>query len=318
MHILLTGSLAFDRIMDFPGYFKDNILPDKIHSLNVAFNIERLEEKRGGTAGNIAYSLFLLGEQPKIIATAGKDFEPYMNFLKIKGAETAGIELHQDTFTAVAHIINDLSNNQITGFFMGAMGKETTATLANYDPTNTMVVLSPGNKADMLRYAAEAKDRNIRFVFDPGQTLNWLSGEDLLTLLSGAHVFIANDYEFEMVKKKAGLTSEQLLGMAKHVVVTLGQDGSRIHTGTEEPVHIPVCSVSGVKDPTGAGDAYRAGLLKGISAGLSLEQAGKIGAVAAAYAVEQYGTQEHVYTIEEFKKRYQDEFGELCPLSFYR
>lgn len=314
MDIILTGSLAFDRIMDFPGRFKEHILPDKVHALNVAFNIERLEEKRGGTASNIAYSLHLLGQHPRIVASAGNDFNLYMDHLKGIGINVDGIEVQEDLTTASAYIITDLDDNQITGFYMGAMARETSFDISTLDKKEAIVMLSPGNKMDMLKYAEECKKRGIRFVFDPGQTLNFLEPDEIRTLIEGSYIHIVSDYELQMILNRTGLKKEEIERMTEMLVVTLGKDGSRIHTN-DITINIPVCKVEDIKDPTGAGDAYRAGFLTGLNMNLDLDAVGRIAATAAAYACEHYGTQEHNYSLDEFCARFKRNFSQSCPLT---
>ncbi len=313
MNNLLTGSLAFDRIMNFPGHFKEHILPDKIHNLNVSFNIERLEEKKGGTVGNIAYSLSLLQQQPIIIASAGNDFTAYLQYLKDLGISTEHIEVHEDVTTASAYIITDMSDNQITGFFMGAMERETSATMTDWNAADSMVCLSPGNKQDMLRYSRECKENSTRYIFDPGQTLPFLEPEEITELITGAYILVTNDYELQMILNRTELTEQDIREKVSVLITTLGKEGSTIMVEGEQH-DIPVCSTTDVKDPTGAGDAYRSGIIAGISNDLSWDQVGKVASVAAVYAVEQYGTQEHSYTMKEFQKRYQESFNEQCPI----
>lgn len=313
MNILLTGSLAFDRIMDFPGYFKEHILPDQIHQLNVSFNIERLEEKRGGTAGNIAYTLALLGEKPSIVAAAGKDFSSYSDYLQQIGLPTNCIEVHDDILTATAYIITDRDDNQINGFFMGAMARPTTLSLDAYAPEDTIVLLSPGNKEDMRRYAHECRQKGIRYIFDPGQTLPFLTEEEIAEILNGAYILITNDYELAMIKKRLQLSQEDILQQVQISITTYGKEGSQIQT-QEEVIRIPVCPPSAVVDPTGAGDAYRAGLIKGLLVSDDWRKRGLLASTAASYAIEQYGTQEQQYSAEDFYLRYEETFSEPCPL----
>lgn len=314
MNIILTGSLAFDRIMDFPGRFSEHILPEKIHSLNVSFNIERLTEKRGGTAGNIAYSLALLNEKPLIVASAGKDSSSYIQKLTVLDLPTSGIEVHDDVLTAVANIMTDLSDNQITAFYMGAMVRETHFDLHTVkNPEETLVVLSAGNTSDMLRYRSQCRELGIRYFFDPGQTITFLTPEEIRTLIDGAEVCITNDYELQMILSRTGLTEQELLERVHILITTLGANGSTVKL-KDGSVDVAACRVTDMQDPTGAGDAFRAGVLVGMSRQCSHEQLARLGATAAAYAVEAYGTQEHVYTVREFQKRYQKNFGEPCPL----
>ncbi len=314
MSIVLTGSLAIDRIMNFPGVFKEHILADKIHTLNVSFNISQYKENRGGTAGNIAYTLALLGEQPTIVAAVGRDFTDYRQYFNQRGLSTEYIEQHEDLVTASAHIITDQEDNQITGFIMGAMARETHFDLSTLEsPQECWLVVSPGNKQDMLRYAVEGKRLRMSIIFDPGQTLPFLEPQEIELLIKQASLVIVNDYELEMIRNRTGLTSADIVSTVDQLIVTVGKQGSTIKTknGT---VSIPVCAVPNAVDPTGAGDAYRAGLLKGLTHGLPVESAARIGSVAASYAVEHYGTQEHQFTMDEFIARYTQTFDTTFAL----
>lgn len=308
MNIFVSGSIAYDRIMDFPGSFADYILPDKIHVLNVCFNVNSLQEKFGGTAGNIAYSLSLLDEKPVIIATIGKDYENYFEWLKSQNISIEGIEIIRDEFTAGAYITTDKSDNQITGFNPGAMKQATNYDISSADPTSSVMLLAPGNLQDMIGYASRCRERGIPYICDPGQSLTLWTGEQLRDWLRGSMMLITNDYELEVIIKMTGLKKDDILALTKMIITTLGDKGSLISV-TGRDIKIPAATVSDVLDPTGAGDAYRSGLLKGLALGKHIEDAAKIGAVAAAYAVEKYGTQAHCYTYEEFSERYQQNFG---------
>lgn len=310
MNIFISGSLAYDRIMDFPGYFSDYILPDKIHVLNVCFNVNGLQEKFGGTAGNIAYSLGLLEEQPVIIASIGKDCATYFDWLRHNGLATHGISVVEEEFTAGAYITTDKADNQITGFNPGAMRKPTAFDLQTFRPEESIMLLAPGNLQDMIGYAALCRNMGMRYICDPGQSLTLWTGEQLRDWIKGSMLLITNDYELEVIRKVTGMTKEELLGLTDMIITTLGEKGSLIST-KDQNISVPIASVSEIKDPTGAGDAYRAGLLKGLAMGKDIGKAAKIGAVAAAYAVEKYGTQEHSYTYEDFSKRYRENFGQL-------
>lgn len=301
--IFVSGSLAFDRIMDFPGYFKDNILPEKIHNLNVSFNIDELRENYGGTAGNIAYNLSLLNLQPTILAAAGKDFEKYKKYLEEKNIDLSGVKIIANEFTAAAYIITDKSDNQITGFHMGAMKYDTDYKIAAGD----LLLISPGNIHDMLRYQDQAQSIKMPYIFDPGQTLPFFQEEELRALVNGAKVLITNDYELDLVKKKTGFSEEQIQELVEILVTTKGEKGSTIKT-KKETIEIPIIKTDKVLDPTGAGDAYRAGFIYGLLYNKNLETCGKLGALTAVYAVEQYGTQNHQYSIEEFNKRFKNNF----------
>jgi adenosine kinase len=310
MNICISGSMAYDRIMDFPGSFADYILPDKIHVLNVCFNVTSLEEKFGGTAGNIGYSLGLLGVQPVIIATIGKDHGPYFSWLEANGISREGIEIISDEFTAGAYITTDKSDNQITGFNPGAMKRPTRYDFNSIDLKDSLFVIAPGNLDDMTGYAAQCRQRGIPYICDPGQSLTLWTGEQLREWIEGSMMLITNDYELEVIMKMTGLKKAQLLGLTRMIITTLGEQGSLITTDGVD-LQVPAAKVDNILDPTGAGDAYRAGLVKGLSLKKGIEKAGQMGAVAAAYAVEQYGTQEHKYTYEDFTARYRMNFGEL-------
>jgi adenosine kinase len=296
--------------MDFPGKFSDYILPDKIHVLNVCFNVNGMVEKFGGTAGNIAYSLSLLNEKPFILATIGKDYQNYFEWLKVNNIQTDGIKIIPEEFTAGAYITTDRADNQITGFNPGAMKYPSEYKFDNTDSDNGIVLLAPGNIEDMTGYADQCRNKGIRYICDPGQSLSkWDSGA-LLEWLDGAMMLISNDYELEMIMRLTGLKKHRLLELTKTVITTLGEKGSLIST-SEYVVEIPAIKVSEIIDPTGAGDAYRAGLMKGLILDKDIQTAAKMGTVAAVFAIEKYGTQEHRYTFEEFLIRYKSNFGEL-------
>ena len=312
MKILVSGSLAYDRIMDFPGKFSDHILPDKIHVLNVSFTENGLQEKFGGTAGNIAYSLALLGEQPVILATAGKDFDRYEAWLQGHQLSLAGIRRVEEPLTAGAYITTDQADNQITGFNPGAMKYPSLFEFDGMDPQKTLAIVAPGNLEDMLRYTRRCKERKMAYIFDPGQSIPALSADQLVEMLTGSRLLISNDYELEMIMRATGLEKAQLLQRAGGIITTLGEDGSLVCTQDEE-IKIPAARAARVVDPTGAGDAYRAGLIKGLVLGTSLADAARTGGVCASYAVECYGTQEHIFSEEDFWARYERNFGPRNP-----
>jgi adenosine kinase len=310
MNIYISGSIAYDRIMDFPGKFADHILPEKIHILNVCFTVNGVAEKFGGTAGNIAYSLSLLGGNPRIIATIGKDYASYFEWLKKNNITVEGIKIIENEFTAGAYITTDKADNQITGFNPGAMKYPSVFNVGEVNPEKSIVLIAPGNLQDMIGYAAACRDRGIPYICDPGQSLTLWEGKALRKWLEGTMMLISNDYELQMIMKITGLEKKELFELTKTIITTLGEEGSLISTA-DFNVAVPAAVVSVVLDPTGAGDAYRAGLVKGISLGKNLETAAKMGAVAATYAIENYGTQEHKYTYEDFAGRYRENFGEL-------
>jgi adenosine kinase len=310
MNIYISGSMAYDRIMDFPGRFSDHILPDKIHILNVCFTVNGMREKFGGTAGNVAYSLSLLNEKPVILATIGKDYANYFEWLKKSGISVEGIKIIDEEFTAGAYITTDKADNQITGFNPGAMKYQSGYKFNSAAPRDSIALIAPGNLQDMAEYASECKEKGIRYICDPGQSLTAWEKEPLKEWIDGSTMLITNDYELEMVMKMTGMNKKELLRLTKTIITTLGEKGSLINTGGPD-IQISSAKAGDVVDPTGAGDAFRAGLLKGIAMGKDLETGARMGAVAAVYAIEKYGTQEHQYTYEEFNERYRSNFGEM-------
>jgi len=310
MNIYISGSIAYDRIMDFPGKLSDHILPDKIHILNVCFTVNGMVEKFGGTAGNIAYSLGLLNEKPYILATIGKDYQSYFDWLEKNNISTNGIKIINEELTAGAYIITDKADNQITGFNPGAMKYPSGYTFENAGPGNSINLIAPGNLRDMIEYAKICRDKGINYICDPGQSLTQWEGKALREWLEGSMLLISNDYELEMIMKMTGMDKKGLLGLTKIIITTLGEKGSII-SAPDFDVSIPAAKVYDIVDPTGAGDAYRAGLLKGIVTGRDIETAAKMGTVAAMYAIEKYGTQEHHFTYEDFVERYKKNFGKF-------
>jgi len=302
LDIIVSGSLAYDRIMDFPGYFADHILPEKIHVLNVSFTVNGMVEKFGGTAGNIAYALSLLGEKPIVISTVGRDYEPYFEWLAQNGIRCEYITIVKDTLTACAYITTDMSDNQITGFDPGAMKCPSSFDFDKLVTKEILAIISPGNLQDMQNYAVACRERGIAYIFDPGQSLPMWQGRDLIDCLEGSRMLISNDYELELIMAKTGLGEKQLLGFTGTIITTLGELGSCVYANGCE-VRIPAVTPREVVDPTGAGDAYRGGLIKGMVTGQDIEQCARMGSVCASFAVECYGTQCYRFTLEEFEAR---------------
>jgi adenosine kinase len=307
--IIISGSLAYDRIMDFPGYFADHILPEKIHVLNVAFTVNGMKEKFGGTAGNIAYALSLMGEKPEISATIGHDYHRYVDWLKKSGLSIEGIKIIEEEFTAGAYITTDKSDNQITGFNPGAMKFSSCLNFEELDPKETFMIISPGNLSDMVNYSQLCRAKGIDYIFDPGQSIPMLSAEDLCGAIEGSRILISNDYELELIMSKTGLKKEDLLQRTGAVIVTLGESGSKVIRPDGETI-IQAAKAKKVEDPTGAGDSYRGGLIGGLVRGMSIEDAAKLGSVCASFAVECYGTQDYRFTREEFDERFKSCFAD--------
>ena len=312
--IHISGSLAFDRIMTFPGHFEDHILPEKLHFLNVSFPIDRLEEKMGGTAGNIAYSLSLLKERSAIYGTVGKDFTGYGRRLAAMGIDLDGVKIDDEDFTACCYIMTDRSSNQINAFSPSAMKTPVFPEKAPVVSEGDWGLVAPGNVDDMVNFPAFYREQGIPYIFDPGQQITVLGGEQLTSGLTGAHVLIGNDYEIQRVENLTGLSREELLDRVEFLIITFGGKGSTIlHKGVK-PYDIPAVPARTVSDPTGAGDAYRAGLLKGLHSGMGLAFSARLGAVLASFCVEQYGTQLHQFSMEEFQERYESTFGPMPVL----
>lgn len=312
MSIYVSGSLAFDRIMDFPGKFSDHILPEKIHILNVCFAINGLRENFGGTAGNIAYTLSLLGEKPAIVATAGRDFEGYREWLRKNGIVDSHIEIVDEELTAGAYITTDQSDNQITAFNPGAMGHATGFDVAAVAEEGAFAIISPGNLDDMHRFALAYGERKIPCIFDPGQSIPGWTGERLGEAIASAETLISNDYELEMIKEKTGLSRDEIVALAGKVITTRGEEGSEVlvrEGSSTKIVRVAPAPVDEVRDPTGAGDAFRAGFIRGLRQGSDIVHAAHMGSVSAAWAVESYGTQTFSFTPAEFSDRFRKVFG---------
>ncbi|OPY92974.1 MAG: Adenosine kinase [Syntrophaceae bacterium PtaU1.Bin231] len=302
MDIVVTGSLAYDRIMDFPGHFSDHILPDKIHILNVCFQVNGMKERCGGTAGNIAYALNLMGEKPIVSASVGQDYHKYFSWLEKNGISTEHIKTIEEEFTASAYITTDMADNQITGFNPGAMKYSSSLDFDRLDSPNTMLIISPGNLEDMVNYPRECKARGIDYIFDPGQSLPMLEAKDLADAIDGCRILISNDYELDLIMNKTRLGRKDLLNRAGTIIVTLGDQGSRVLTDGCD-VSIPAVRPRSVEDPTGAGDSYRGGLISGLTRGMDIETCARLGSVCASFAVECYGTQEYRFSPQEFNER---------------
>lgn len=302
MTIFVSGSLAYDRIMNFPGRFSDHILPDRIHNINVSFNVDSLVERPGGCAGNISYCLVLLGEQPLTLATLGRDCGQYLDWMEQNGMPRSGVQVVDTERTAGAYITTDQGDNQITGFHMGAMLIASDFSFEFYNMDGAIGVVSPGNLDDMRNYSRYYKEHRVPYIFDPGQSLPAWSAEELRECIDGAAVLICNDYEVGLISNTTGLDEAALAGLAKAVIVTKGEHGSSLRVG-DEVTAIPVVTPRQAVDPTGAGDSYRGGLVKGIVDGKPLAEAALMGSVCASFAVEVQGTQEYRFTMEEFNER---------------
>jgi adenosine kinase len=309
VRIVVTGSIAYDYLMVFPGHFKDHILPDKMHVLSVSFLVESMRRQRGGTAPNIAYNLALLGERPTIMGTVGEDFAEYRLWLEEHGVDTGAIKPIPGEFTSSCFINTDLQDNQITAFYPGAMAHAATLsfTASNLQDAD-LVIIAPNDPVAMARYAAECQELDIPYLYDPSMQAPRMSADELRAGFSGAKVLTGNDYEFGMMADKLGISEPELRGLVPITVVTRGEQGASIYADGEE-FTIPAAHARQVVDPTGAGDAFRAGFVKGMLHGLPWDVVGRLASLSAVYAIEQGGTQQHHYTLQAFVERYRENFG---------
>jgi adenosine kinase len=309
MNIVLTGSVAFDYLMTFPGYFRDHILPDKLDSISLSFLVTSLDRRRGGVAPNIAYTLALLGERPHIMATVGEDFEEYRHWLDSKGIDTAGMKVVPGVFTASFFCNTDLANAQIASFYPGAMGYAAQLSFHQWQGAPPdLVVISPNDPGAMSQYVKECRELGIPYLYDPSQQIVRMTGEELRTGIEGAFALFVNDYEFGLVQKMTGMSATDILAHVRLLVVTRGEQGSTIFADGQEYT-IPIVPPERIADPTGVGDAFRGGFLTGYARAWDWETCGRMGALAATYCLEQSGTQSHSYTPAEFVARYHKHFG---------
>lgn len=317
MHIVITGSIAFDYLMRFPGRFRDHLIPEKLDSISVSFLVETLTRQRGGSGANIAFNLALLGERPTLMATAGSDFAEYRAWLEQHGVDTSAVKDIPEVFTASFFANTDSENNQIGSFYTGAMAYAKGYRMVDALPKMPdLLVISPNDPAAMSELADECCEHDVPFLFDPSQQVIWLGPDFLLHGANCCNMLIVNEYEWEMIAKKTGLTREALIQEGKTLIVTHGGEGSHIYAEGQHYA-VPVFPVTAVADPTGVGDAYRAGLLKGIASGFGWELCGQIGALAAAYVLEKNGTQNHSYTLPEFVARFRTAFDDHGALDVW-
>lgn len=307
MTALICGSMAYDTIMVFHDSFKNHILPDKLHILNVSFLVPTMRREYGGCAGNIAYNLHLLQEDAAIMATVGHDFEPYAQWLSRNGISTRFIKVLDDHYTGQAYITTDIDDNQITAFHPGAMSFSHLNAVP-VDQKISLGIVSPDGKQGMQEHAEQFAEAGIPFIFDPGQGMPMFDGEELLRFLDLATYATFNDYEAELVQQRTGLSLEQLAAKVDALIITLGGQGSKIYTHGQ-CIEIPVAPVSQLADPTGCGDAYRAGLLYGLINEYDWDVTGRIASLMGAIKIEHNGTQNHVFSLADFKLRYQASFG---------
>jgi adenosine kinase len=306
---LICGSIAFDTIMVFQDRFRNHILPDQVHILNVSFHVPEMRREFGGCAGNIAYSLHLLGGHPLPMATVGDDFAPYADWLDGRGIDRRHITAVPGSYTAQAYITTDLDDNQITAFHPGAMNASHQNRVDATDGVSLGIV-SPDGRQGMIDHAQQFAAAGIPFIFDPGQGLPLFDGPTLLELVDQANWLTLNDYESRLLLERTGLTLAELVRRVEAVVITRGAEGSSIYTGGEE-IALPAVTVEVAVDPTGCGDAYRAGLLYGLEKGLDWPTIGRIASLLGALKVAHHGTQNHAFDEEEFTDRFREAFGYL-------
>ena len=309
MKIVVTGSIAYDYLMSFPGRFTEHFLPEHMNRVSLSFLVDTMDKRRGGCAPNIAYTLALLGERPLLMATAGEDFGEYRQWLEAAGIDTSPVKQIDGKFCASFFCSTDADNNQIASFYTGAMadaGQLSFRTLRDCG----LAIIAPNDPGAMVQYAEECRALGIPFIFDPGQQCARMSGDELRDGITGAAIVIVNDYELELLRQKTGLSEPDILKAARALIITRGEVGSTVVT--------PGCSVDvaavtphRIVDPTGVGDAYRGGVMKGIALDLPYESCARMGSVAATYALEHLGGQSHAYTWDDFKRRYQEHFGLL-------
>lgn len=309
MSFVITGSVAYDYLMSYPGRFRDQILPEKLESLSLSFLADSMRRERGGVAANIAYTMKLLGADPLILATVGHDFGDYRNWLEEQGLKTEQIIEISDELTATFFVSTDVEQNQIANFYTGAMAHARHHTLADRQlNTATTVLISPNDPVAMLNYAEECKALGVPFAYDPSQQLARLDGDDLKRSIPGATYLLGNDYELSMIQSKTGWSLEEIREQVGVLVMTMGKKGSMIYSG-DEALEIPVAAIDKVEDPTGAGDAFRGGFFAAQLAGLPLAVCGRIGALCSTYALENVGTTTHRFSKDTFIERYTGFFG---------
>ena len=308
MEILVSGSIAYDRIMDFSGKFSEHIVIDKIDNLNVSFMVNGLKENFGGTAGNISYCLSLLGEKPRTLSTIGHDNQRYIQWFTQNQLSTENIRIIEDEATASAYITTDTSDNQITVFNPGAMKYQSAFDFSQIDPSESIAIVAPGNLADMMEFPEIHQKQGIFTIFDPGQSLPAWQKAELIGCISQSNILISNNYELAMIQERTDLSVKELLEKVEIIITTKGEEGCEIQTKSGTKL-IPAIYTDNAIDPTGAGDAFRGGLIKGLLNNLPVERAAMMGTVCSHYVVQTLGTQEYRFTQQEFTETLNQHFG---------
>lgn len=314
MPIVCTGSIAFDYLMSFPGYFKDHILPDRLDTISLSFLVDSMVKQRGGTAPNIAYTLALLGESPMVVGTVGEDFADYRKFLDQHGVDTSFIRSIEEKFTASFFANTDLANAQIASFYTGAMADAGKISLRDIPRKKIdLVTISPNDPDAMRMYCEECIELKIPYLYDPSQQIVRVDAEDIRVGVLGCESLFVNEYEYELLQKHTGFSSEKILSHVKFLVVTCGKEGALVYADGNQ-YKIPVVESEAIIDPTGVGDAFRGGFLRGYRLGMDWQTCGQMGVLAATYCLEQRGTQNHCYTPREFVDRYRKNFDDQGAL----
>jgi adenosine kinase len=305
MKLVVTGSIAFDYLMSFPGKFTEHLLPEHMHRVSLSFLVDTMDKRRGGCAPNIAYTLALLGERPLVMATAGQDFGDYRAWMEAAGIDTTYVKMVPDRFTASFFCSTDQASNQIASFYTGAManaGELSFRTIPGLKGDG-LVIVSPNDPDAMVQYAQECSTLGIRYIWDPGQQCARMDGTQLGEGISGAFMVIVNDYEFELLRQKTGMSEQDVQDEVEVLVITRGEKGCSVFAdGVQKDV--PAVPPVRIEDPTGVGDAFRGGFMKGLATGASYEECARLGSVAATYALEHLGGTSHAYSMDEFKARY--------------
>jgi adenosine kinase len=309
MPIVCTGSIAYDYLMSFPGYFRDHILPDHLETISLSFLVDTMVRQRGGTAPNIAYTLALLGERPNLLGTVGEDFSEYRAYLESRGVDTSCVQVVPGMFTASFFANTDRANNQISSFYTGAMSRAADLSILCLDPQPDLVIISPNDPTAMDKYVIECRDNGIPYLYDPGQQVVRSDPAELRRGAESANSLFVNEYEYELLQKHTGLSEQDLLDHVAYMVVTLGERGARIYADGRQYL-VPAVPPVRVLDPTGVGDAFRGGFVRGVRLGLDWETCGKMGCLAASYCLETRGPQEHFYNSAEFVARYRQNFDD--------
>ncbi len=313
MAIVCTGSIAYDYLMSFPGFFREHILPDHLEKISLSFLVDSMIRQRGGTAPNIAYTLALLGERPYLMGTVGEDFSEYRAWLEQKGVDTSCVRVVDGLFTASFFANTDRANNQICSFYPGAMSRAADLTVTHFNPRPELVIISANDPAAMDKTVMECRLNKIPYLYDPGQQVVRSDPEELRRGAEGAQSLFVNEYEYELLRKHTGLSEADLLKTVEYMVVTLGDQGARIYADGEEFLVSAVVPTQ-MLDPTGVGDAFRGGFVRGVTAGLDWVTCGQLGTMAATYCLETRGPQEHTYTPSEFVLRYRQHFDDQGAL----